>query len=72
MGDTHLHRFEHHSGTLSAWAVAGITGNNTSEIILRATGGDYNRIIQIALLLYVVALFICLALVKDKAAKNKF
>lgn len=61
-----------HGITLSAWAVAGITGNNTSEIILRATGGDYNRIIQVALLLYVVALFICLALVKDKAAKNKF
>ena len=27
-----------HGLALSAWAVAGITGNNTSEIILNATG----------------------------------
>ena len=58
-----------HGITLSAWAIAGITGNNTSEVILRLTGSDYNRIIQIALLLYVVAFFICIATVKEKERK---
>ena len=30
-----------HGLSLSAWAVAGITGNNMSELILKATGGKY-------------------------------
>ena len=58
-----------HGITLSAWAVAGITGNNTSELILKLTDGNYNRIIQVALLLYLVALFICVSIVKEKGEK---
>lgn len=55
-----------HGITLSAWAVAGITGNNTSEMILKASNQNYNFIISVALLLYVVAFFICVSTVKEK------
>ena len=54
-----------HGITLSAWAVAGITGNNTSEMILKASNQNYNFIISVALLLYVVAFFICVSTVKE-------
>ena len=47
-----------HGLTLSAWAVAGITGNNLSEIILKNTNQNYNIVIGIALCLYVVAFVI--------------
>lgn len=55
-----------HGITLSAWAVAGITGNNTSELILKASGQNYNYIISVALILYVVAFFICVSIVKER------
>ena len=55
-----------HGITLSAWAVAGITGNNTSELILKASNQNYNFIISVALTLYVVAFFICIYTVKEK------
>ncbi|MCR5396151.1 MAG: OFA family MFS transporter [Lachnospiraceae bacterium] len=55
-----------HGITLSAWAVAGVTGNNTSEMILKASNQNYNFIISVALLLYVVAFFICVSTVKEK------
>ena len=55
-----------HGITLSAWAVAGITGNNTSEMILKASNQNYNFIISVALLLYVVAFFICVSTVKER------
>lgn len=54
-----------HGLTLSAWAVAGITGNNTSEIILNATG-NYQVVIAVATSLYAVALLICIFLVRSK------
>lgn len=54
-----------HGLTLSAWAVAGLTGNNTSEIILNLTG-DYRIVISVATILYSVALFVCILLVKNK------
>lgn len=47
------------------WAVAGLTGNNTSEIILNLTG-NYNTVIITATILYLVALIVCLLLVKKK------
>lgn len=52
-----------HGLALSAWAIAGITGNNTSEVILKFSG--YNSIIATAMALYAVALLICLLLVKE-------
>ena len=56
-----------HGIALSAWAVAGLTGNNTSEVILRSTN-NYNHVIVVALILYAVALAICNLLVKGKKA----
>ncbi len=56
-----------HGIALSAWAVAGLTGNNTSEVILRNTN-NYNHVIVVALILYAVALAICNLLVKGKKA----
>lgn len=54
-----------HGLVLSAWAVAGLTGNNTSEIILNLTG-NYRIVISVATILYSVALFVCILLVKNK------
>ncbi|MBR4182670.1 MAG: OFA family MFS transporter [Lachnospiraceae bacterium] len=55
-----------HGITLTAWAVAGITGNNTSEIILKNSGTNYNIVIAVAGLLYAVAFTICILTVKEK------
>jgi len=54
-----------HGLALSAWAIAGLTGNNLSEVILKFSG--YNTIILVAAGLYSVALVICLTMVKQKA-----
>ena len=59
-----------HGLALSAWAVAGITGNNTSEIILKATNNNYNLIICVATSLYSLALLICSILVNDKTKNS--
>ena len=58
-----------HGLALSAWAFAGITGNNMSEIILtqteRATGERvYDYILFATLAFYVVAMLICVTLVR--------
>ena len=50
----------------SAWAVAGITGNNTSEIILNLTSGNYQIILIVSTILYTTALGICIFLVSKK------
>ena len=55
-----------HGLTLSAWAVAGITGNNTSEIILNLTSGNYQIILIVSTILYTTALGICIFLVSKK------
>ena len=55
-----------HGITLTTWAVAGITGNNTSEIILKNSGTNYNIVIAVAGLLYAVAFTICILTVKEK------
>ena len=56
-----------HGLALSAWAIAGITGNNMSEIILNATGRKYDYILIFTLVLYVVAFIIDKTMVEKKA-----
>ena len=58
-----------HGITLTAWAAAGITGNNAAELLLNVSGTNYNVVILTAAGLYAVALIVCILLVKDKAAK---
>lgn len=57
-----------HGLSLSAWAVAGITGNNLSEIILSNTNNNYTVIILTAMALYAVAGVIYFTMVKAKRA----
>lgn len=54
-----------HGLALSAWAIAGLTGNNTSEIILNLTG-NYNVVLAVATVLYFIALLVCVLIVKNK------
>jgi len=62
---------EIHGLALSAWAVAGLTGNNTSEIILSNSGGNYEIVFCVGVALYAVALFISLFIVKEKESYLK-
>lgn len=63
---------EIHGLALSAWAVAGLTGNNTSEIILGLSNGNYEIILCTGIGLYAAALIICMFLVGDyKGVKNE-
>lgn len=55
-----------HGLALSAWAIAGLTGNNTSELILNTTE-NYNYIIAVGLILYSVAIIICGIIVNIKS-----
>ena len=55
-----------HGLALSAWAVAGITGNNMSELILKATNRTYDYILIATLILYTIAYIICIRMVKNK------
>ena len=59
-----------HGLSLSAWAVAGITGNNMSELILKASNGKYDYILIATLALYFIALIICMTMVKGKNVKE--
>lgn len=59
-----------HGLSLSAWAVAGITGNNMSELILNLTNRTYDYILIATLVLYVVAMVISLTMIK-KGQKEK-
>ena len=56
-----------HGLALSAWAVAGITGNNMSELILRMTNRTYDYILIATLILYAIAMIICVTMVKRKS-----
>ena len=58
-----------HGLALSAWAVAGLTGNNTSELILNSTG-SYTNVIWLGSFLYMVALAICVLMVGKKRGKQ--
>lgn len=54
-----------HGLALSAWAAAGITGNNLSEILLNKFN-SYNTIFITSLILYIIAFGICVWLVSNK------
>ena len=58
-----------HGLTLSAWAIAGLTGNTLSEVILNNTDNNYQIIIITAGVLYAVALVICYLLVFGRSVK---
>jgi OFA family oxalate/formate antiporter-like MFS transporter len=55
-----------HGLTLSAWAIAGLTGNNMSEIILKLSNNNYNYILISTLVFYVLAMVICYLMVGNK------
>ena len=55
-----------HGLALSAWAIAGITGNNMSEIILKISNNNYNYIVITTLVFYVIAMIICILMVGNK------
>ncbi|MCR5202525.1 MAG: OFA family MFS transporter [Lachnospiraceae bacterium] len=55
-----------HGLTLSAWAVAGITGNNTSAFILENSNNNYVYIFITALVMYGIALIITSYLKRKK------
>lgn len=55
-----------HGLALSAWAIAGITGNNLSELILSHSNNNYNLVIITATVLYLVALIICITMTTSK------
>lgn len=59
-----------HGLALSAWAIAGLTGNNLSQFILDRTSNDYTTVICVASILYIIALIICYGLVKVKTKKE--
>lgn len=59
-----------HGLALSAWAIAGLTGNNLSEFILSHTNNNYNVVITVALIMYAIALNICFLLVKEHKIKD--
>ena len=65
-----------HGLALSAWAIAGLTGNNLSLLILNNTTsearpeGNYNILIITAGALYAVAMIICLLMVKERKKKE--
>lgn len=55
-----------HGLALSAWAIAGLTGNNLSELILSHTDNNYSIVITVAAVLYAVACVICLIMVTKR------
>lgn len=60
-----------HGLALSAWAFAGLTGNNMSELILSLTGRTYDYVLIATLVLYAVAMVICLTMVSGKRAARQ-
>lgn len=55
-----------HGLALSAWAIAGLTGNNMSELILNLTNKSYDHILIATVLLYIIAFGVCIKLVGKK------
>ena len=55
-----------HGLALSAWAIAGLTGNNMSELILKLTNNTYDYILSANIALYIIALIVCVVLVGNK------
>ena len=60
-----------HGLSLSAWAIAGLTGNNMSELILSLTNKTYDYILIATLVLYILAMIVCITMVKKKPEKVK-
>lgn len=54
-----------HGLTLTAWAIAGLTGNNMSELILEKTG-SYSYVLCTILVLYLIAFIISQKIVKER------
>ena len=59
-----------HGLSLSAWAIAGLTGNNMSELILSVSNRTYDYILIATLVLYVVAFIISWKMVGKKDEKE--
>ena len=57
-----------HGLALSAWAVAGLTGNNMSELILNMTNRTYDYILVATSIFYVIAMTICVLMVRRKSS----
>lgn len=58
-----------HGLALSAWGIAGLTGNNMSELILSLSNKTYEYILAATLVLYIVAMVICMKMVGKKNAE---
>ena len=58
-----------HGLTLTAWAIAGLTGNNMSEAILNC-GGSYTTILSVVMVLYLIGFAI--AVIEFRRAKNAY
>lgn len=59
-----------HGIALSAWAMAGLTGNQIADLIVHKTG-NYQNILIFTLILYAVAILINFLLVHGKHAKSE-
>ncbi len=71
-----------HGLTLSAWAIAGLTGNQLATFIVNHTGewvehdgvkvnpAGYQNVLYATLILYIIALVACMVLVKPTADKK--
>ena len=59
-----------HGLALSAWAIAGLTGNNMSAVILQHSNQNYNLILFAILGFYIIALIIAFTLIGKSAKKN--
>ncbi len=53
-----------HGLALSAWAFAGIAGNQLSTLILKLTNNSYNHVLYVTASLYAIALIVSFVLVK--------
>lgn len=60
-----------HGLLLSAWGIAGLTGNNMSELILNLTNKTYDYIVLATLVLYSVAMIICVKMVNNRPKEQK-
>lgn len=58
-----------HGLGLSAWAMAGLTGNQVSNLIVSKTG-SYTNVLYVTLAFYVIALVISFVMVRP-AVKEK-
>ena len=58
-----------HGAELSAWAIAGLTGNQISNLIHDITG-DYNKVFVVLLILYTIEFLIALRVKYRKAVNN--